>query len=182
MKSIVSIVIVAICLWVRDHPLSVPDKVTEPILSLASSTFSFASMQEKWGHYVGFSETSSDPVVYTSDLLYAAPVLSLADSNMTKLGDHLLITASKGENVYATEAGIVLFAGEQENKQVIVIQHADKRQTIYERIVPAGLRPFDHVNRGETIGQVVDDGGFTFSVRDDSGFVDPSTLFLDHEE
>jgi len=181
-KSVVAIVIVAICLWVRDHPLSIPSKITDPIVSLASSSFSFASLQEQWGPYIGFNQTSSEPVVYTSDLLYAAPVLSLETTNMTKQGDQLMITANKGENVYATESGIVLFIGQQLTDKKIVIQHADKKQTIYENVSPTQLRPFDHVSRGETIGTVRDDSGFIFSIRDDHGFLDPSSLFLDHEE
>lgn len=181
-KSIVSIVIVALTLWVRDHPLSVPNEIKDPIAELAVSSFSFASMQEKWGHYIGYGETSSRPAVYTSDLLYAAPVLSMGDSTMEKQGDQLLITAVKGENVYATEAGIVLFVGDQVGEQMLVLQHADKRQTIYKSIVPTALRPFDHVDRGEPIGQVLGDSGFSLSIRDDQGYLDPSTLFMDNEE
>ncbi|MDG5470944.1 peptidoglycan DD-metalloendopeptidase family protein [Jeotgalibacillus sp. ET6] len=181
-KSIVSVVIVAAALWIHDHPQSIPDKVKEPIITLAATTFSFASLQEKWGGYLGYSESGPQSAVYSSELLYAAPVSSFSDSTMSKQGDQLVISAGKGENVYATESGIVLYIGAVENERMMVIQHADDRETIYEGIDPASFRPFDHVQRGQIIGQVVGGGGFMFSVRDKQGFLDPSELFLENEE
>ncbi|KIL46133.1 M23 family metallopeptidase [Jeotgalibacillus campisalis] len=179
-KSIVSVVIVAAALWIHDHPNLIPDKVKEPIITLAATTFSFASLQEKWGGYLGYGETGPESSVYSSELLYAAPVSSFSDSTMSKQGDQLVISADMGENVYATESGIVLYIGT--NEKMMVIQHADDRETIYERVNPAAFRPFDHVQRGQIIGQVLDDEGFMFSVRDKQGFVDPADLFLENEE
>ena len=181
-KSVVSIVIVAICLWIQDHPDTLPQDIQEPFVKLVNSSFSFASMYEEWGKYVGFGETSTTPTVYTSDVLYASPVLSLGNSTVTKQGDQLLITAAKGEIVYSAESGIVLFVGERNDEQVVMIQHSDKRQSIYQNILPVALRSFDRVNRGEAIGQVLNEEGFVFAVRDEQGFLDPSLLISEHEE
>ncbi len=181
-KSVVSIVIVAICLWIQDHPDTMPQDIREPFVKLVNSSFSFASMYEEWGKYVGFGETSTTPTVYTSDVLYASPVLSLGNSTVTKQGDQLLITAAKGEIVYSAESGIVLFVGERNDEQVVMIQHSDKRQSIYQNILPVALRSFDRVNRGEAIGQVLNEEGFVFAVRDEQGFLDPSLLISEHEE
>ncbi|MEW9500567.1 peptidoglycan DD-metalloendopeptidase family protein [Jeotgalibacillus marinus] len=181
-KSAVSIVIVAICLWIQNHPDTLPQGIKEPFVKLVNSSFSFASMYEEWGKYVGFGETSTTSTVYTSDVLYASPVLSLGNSTVTNQGDQLLITAAKGELVYSAESGIVLFVGERNDEQVVVIQHSDKRQSIYQNILPGALRSFDRVNRGEAIGQVLNDEGFVFAVRDEQGFLDPSLLISEHEE
>ncbi|WP_167578588.1 M23 family metallopeptidase [Jeotgalibacillus proteolyticus] len=180
-KAIVSVIIVAACLWVQDHPASFPKEISAPIKSLAGKTFSFASMQEKWGHYIGYEGTSSEAALYTSDFLYAAPVSSFTDSAMSKQGDQLVIAAIKGESIYATESGIVLFVGKKQNEDTVIIQHADDRQTIYESITPAVLRPFDPVQKGQMIGQAASNDGIKFSVKDSEGFLDPSSLFLENE-
>ncbi|KIL44551.1 M23 family metallopeptidase [Jeotgalibacillus soli] len=185
-KSIVALLIVFTTIGIQQQKIPMPEPIKADLGNLMNDSLPFAWLYEEWGGYVGFkipaSESGISNITAEEGGMYALPVSSTVSSKITRHGDELLVTAVKGENIVAAEAGIVLFVGERQNGETVIIQHPDQRQSYYRNVTLGSLRTFDYVERGENIGYVKENEGFYFSIQDETGFLDPSYLFLVDDE
>ncbi|MDZ5712353.1 M23 family metallopeptidase [Jeotgalibacillus haloalkalitolerans] len=109
------------------------------------SSFEFAAHYDQWGRHLGFMND-----LYT-DTETVMPV-STSFHQEALSGDRAVIHAAAGEQIFAPRSGVVLFAGEAEGESLVVMQHPDKKKTVYLSVVPAGIETFDLVNAGDQIG------------------------------
>ncbi|MBM7578824.1 M23 family metallopeptidase [Jeotgalibacillus terrae] len=111
------------------------------------TSFEFASHYDAFGTQLGFVsgiETDDKTVVPVS-------------ANFTQEaleGTETAILSVAGEPIFAPRSGIVLFAGQTDGENMIVLQHPDRKKTVYRSVVADQVKTFDLVNAGEQIGYV----------------------------
>lgn len=109
------------------------------------SSFEFAAHYDTWGRHLGFMsevETDDQTVIPVSASFYHEALS----------GKSSVIESAAGEAIFAPRSGLILFAGEAEGESVVVMQHPDRKKTVYLSVVPKGIKTFDLVNAGERIG------------------------------
>lgn len=109
------------------------------------SSFEFAAHYDTWGKHLGFGndiETDDQTVLPVSASFYQEALSGYGS----------VIESAAGEPIFAPRSGLILFAGEAEGENVVVMQHPDRKKTVYMSVVPNGIKTFDLVNAGAQIG------------------------------
>ncbi|AJD91653.1 hypothetical protein JMA_23360 [Jeotgalibacillus malaysiensis] len=109
------------------------------------SSFEFAAHYDQWGKYLGFSDEIG------TDAETVMPV-SASFHQEALSGKSTVINSVAGEPIFVPRSGLILFAGETDGKNVVVMQHPDRKKTVYLSVVPERIKTFDLVNAGERIG------------------------------
>ncbi|WP_166786790.1 M23 family metallopeptidase [Jeotgalibacillus salarius] len=114
------------------------------------SSFEFATHYENWGKHLGLSNegmTNHQTVM---------PV-SVSFSQEALEGNQTSIASVAGEPIFAPRSGVILFAGQSAGENVVVMQHTDRKKTVYVSVVPDKIKTFDLISAGEQIGYAEND-------------------------
>lgn len=111
------------------------------------------------------------------------PVVSPLDNGVlvrtfAELLNGVELAGEPGQNVFAAEEGRVILAESNETSSSIVIQHANKRVTIYGKLGEVSVEANDWVEAGDPIGRLsemstAEPNRLFFAVKQDGAYVDP---------
>lgn len=126
-------------------------------------------------------EFLSKPAQGTNDKLYA-PTSGKITTPFQSSSPGIWIEGNDDQRVYALAAGWVIYADRStEHGFTVIIQHADRMQSVYANLVDVDLKKNDWVEGGEQIGQLIerDDRGtypFFFAIKKDEQYLDPQDV------
>ncbi|MCT2537959.1 M23 family metallopeptidase [Aquibacillus koreensis] len=140
--------------------------------------FPFATVnhwyQEKFGYPLALTPNPNSEDVLTP----ALPVNGTLSQTFQVNGQGIMITADEDQSVRAMEKGIVIFAGNnKETNKTVIIQHADKSNTVYGNLTDINVYQYQSVTSNEVIGQFKPSESSAkavyFAIEKDNQYLDP---------
>lgn len=127
-------------------------------------------------------EPSATPTAAGIALSLQAPITGIVAQSYTPESRGVYVWPGEEQQVLAAATGQVAFAGESESDQLLVIiQHADKVQTIYGGLVRIAVEQGDRVEAGQQIGHsyAAEAPGYRpiyVAIRQNNQFIDPQEV------
>lgn len=136
-----------------------------------NNNFSFAKIKNFYNKYLGGVETL-DKIVNNTALVFNE---TLEYNNASKYYDGVKLEVSNNYLVPIIAEGMVVFIGEKENYgNVIIIQGMDGIDIWYGNMANTSVKLYDYVEKGELLGEVVDNSLYLVYSKEDK--------ILDYEE
>ncbi len=144
-----------------------------------TNDFPFAQVHawytKNFGSPLGFEPKL--PVSNADDSTFQLPVSGNVTEHFQSNGTGVYITPEDSEDIYAWEAGIIVFVGKKKaTNKTVVIQHADGGKTTYGNMSDTDVHLYQHVRKNQQIGSfdiADEESAVFFSLEQENSFIDP---------
>ncbi|KGX93486.1 stage IV sporulation protein FA [Pontibacillus halophilus JSM 076056 = DSM 19796] len=147
--------------------------------------FQFATVnswyEDKFGEPLTFlpNDQAQAPLPAQSSDTYALPVAGTITETFEMNGQGIVIETTQEEDIYATDEGVVTFAGKTETTDnTVIIQHADKSQSYYGYLSSINVHQYENVDQSTPIGKTTagengEQQHVYFAIKKGDQFIDP---------
>lgn len=149
------------------------------VTSILTNDFPFAKVNVWYQDVFGspLAMPSNGDFKYTAEHEAVLPVSGQVTETFQVNGKGVKITPGKQTDVYAHQAGIVIFAGnDSETDRTIIIQHADGTDSSYGFLNKMEVHHYQYVSANQRIGSFTPEEGkeaVYFSLEKDNSYLDP---------
>lgn len=126
-----------------------PNIKTKIYNNVYNSNINFASIKKTYNKYLGnvipFQNNFSEKKVFEEKLTY---------NKLSRYNKGVKLTVSDNYLVPAIKGGIVIFDGEKDGLNTLIIQQPDKIDVVYQNFSNKNVKLYDYVADNEILGEV----------------------------
>jgi len=158
-KVLVLIIIFLITLIIIKEDSSLKSKIEEEIYS---KSFKFTKVRTIYEKYFGNilsleNETTDTSQVFNEKLIYTR-------ANSYK--DGVKLSVSDNYLVPVLESGIIIYVGEKDGLNTIIVERVDGIETYYGNINIGNYKLYDYVEQGQTLGETISNELYLYFIKD----------------
>lgn len=147
-KLILILIIFLLCFLIVKKDETIKDKIYNKVYN---SNISFASIKNTYNKYLGnvlpFQDNLSEKKVFKEKLTY---------KSLSKYNKGVKLTVTDNYLVPAIKEGIVIFEGEKDGFDTIIVQGSDGIDTVYQNFSNKNVKLYDYIDDNEILGEVKD--------------------------